>query len=154
MVDNASKSTTFAIFPLLRIDRYPNRYAKHMPVSAVKTAISNELNIYAVKPTPWVLEKILAICSMVNVKSLGKALVKEREINASCGRNKTKHKPTITAMVATLKLLSAAISFCCFSVTLWSLNSKSKMKEITEGTSSTNPAIEPLPYWKEDMNWL
>ena len=153
IVERANKSTAFPIFPLFRTLWYPSRYAKQVPLSAVSAARASEFQIYCPSPTPWVLEKMFAICSAVKLRSPGKAFVNDRLMNAACGRNSSRHRTVITATAAPLKPFSASISRFCFSLTLWSLKIRSNTKEITAGISSTNPAMDPRPYWNELINW-
>ena len=97
------------------------------------------------------LLKILAMCSNVNDRSFGNALVNDRLMKASWGMKRRIHKTTITTAVVVLKPFSVLISLVCLSL-LWSLKIRSNTKEMTAGTSKTKPAMLPLPYWKEDIN--
>ena len=96
---------------------------------------------------------MFATWSSVKLRSFGKAFVKLRLTKASWGRNSRKHSTAITATAARLKPLPEGIRRFCFSLTLWSRKIRSNTKDTMAGISSTNPAMLPRPYWKEDRNW-
>ena len=56
---------------------------------------------------------MLAICSSVKDRSFGNAFVRDKLINASCGRNRTRQITTITITATVLKTRSTLINLFC-----------------------------------------